>query len=131
MQDTQSREKDVEKDSNKALSCFLIGAQMGDDLNDIAVAVHEFYENEFNKVGTAAEQWLKLLVNRVSGLMDNAKECGVTENIGKRWDDFVDAYRAGDWQGMESAANIMGRTMNRTFSGHIHNFSYGEIRGGF
>ena len=123
MQDTQSKERVSEKDMQNVLKCFLTGAQMGDDLNDIAMAVHEFYENEFNRVGTAAEQWLKLLVSRVNGLMDNAISCGASENITHRWEDFFDAYRSGDWQGMESAINTMGRTMNREFAGKV-NFSY-------
>ncbi len=145
MQDTQSKRKgdkaawwkeylpaDKPKAKNggssdstrKAMQCFLAGAQIGDDLDSIAIAVHEFYENEFNKIGTAAEQWLKLLVSRVNGLMDNAKACGAGENITHRWDDFVDSYRSGDWQGMESAINTMGRTMNREFTGKV-SFSYG------
>ena len=124
MQDTQSKNRTNEKSDENAMQCFLTGAQIGDDLDSIAFAVHEFYENEFNKVGTAAEQWLKLLVSRVNGLMDNAKACGAGENIVHRWEDFIDSYRSGDWQGMESAINTMGRTMNREFTGKV-SFSYG------
>ena len=124
MQDTQSKVRDGKEEAASAMQCFLTGTQIGDDLDSIAVAVHEFYENEFNKVGTAAEQWLKLLVSRVNGLMDNAKACGAGENITHRWDDFVDSYRSGDWQGMESAINTIGRTMNREFTGKV-SFSYG------
>ena len=117
-------DEDGKGEADRAMQCFLAGAQIGDDLDSIAVAVHEFYENEFNRVGTAAEGWLKLLVSRANGLMDNAKSCGAGENIVHRWEDFLDAYRSGDWQGMESAINTMGRTMNREFTGHVQ-FSYG------
>ena len=124
MQDTQSKVRDGKREAEKAMQCFLTGAQIGDDLDSIAIAVHEFYENEFNRVGTAAEQWLKLLVSRVNGLMDNAKACGAGENITHRWEDFVDSHRSGDWQGMESAINTMGRTMNRESMNRVK-FSYG------
>ena len=118
------KDGDSEEEAQTAMQCFLAGAQIGDDLDSIAVAVHEFYENEFNRVGTAVEQWLKLLVSRVNGLMDNAKACGAGENIVHRWEDFVDSYRSGDWQGMESTINTMGRIMNREFTGKV-TFSYG------
>ena len=69
MQDTQSKDKGS-AETDRAMQCFLTGAQIGDDVDSIAVAVHEFYENEFNRVGTAAEQWLKLLVSRVEFLQN-------------------------------------------------------------
>ena len=96
--------------------------RIGED--SISVAVHEFYENGVNRVGTAAEGLLKLLVSRAKGPMDNAKSCGAGENTVHGWEDFFDAYRSGDWQGMESAINRMGRTMNREFKGKVK-FRYG------
>ncbi len=58
--------------------------RIGED--SIAAAVHEFYENEFSRVGTAAEGWLKLVVSRANGLMDSAKSCCAGENIVPRWE---------------------------------------------